>query len=333
MITRKSCSARLVHMSSSEGHREDYQRVLSSALGLSPSTGKVSRSNFLHLFQAQALLFGSLDDDVKGFLLIAVVRMLIGKKTGALFLRPQSCFSPLGLGATCKYAIFRALSKLPMVSIFTIVPFEIEPKYRKIAKQGVADPQLWDRMILPFQPSFQFAKHLRDLAGGRRILAFIGTASPFKGVRELCNMMAHPQWDNSVFVLLAGKVPDAVSDAIRAAEARGAVVIPRFISNDELDAIYYVADIIWAGYQPSYDQASGNFGRAVQAGKIPVVREGTLIERLAQLIDYPVLTIDFDNLQEGIERLQGCLPITCGPPHRFILRSQEQFVTNMKNAL
>lgn len=325
--------AKLVQMASSEGHRDDYQRVLSKALDLEPSTGRVSAKNFLQLVRAKALLFGSLDDDVRGFLFIAFARLLAGKKTAGLFLRPQSCFSPSGVRAKIKHSIFRLTSKIPLVSVCTIIPFELEPDYRQVARQGLADPQLWDREILPFNPSTEFAEQLKQMARGRRIIAFIGTASPFKGVDEIRTMMAHPHWNDSVCVIFAGRVPEDVFDMLRELEILGAVLIPRFISNVELAALYHVADFIWAAYQTGYDQASGNFGRAMQGGKIPIVRQGALIARLAHFIDYPVLEIDFQELPKCIASLQGPLPQSGGPPVVQMNRWRDQFVETMKSLL
>ncbi len=304
-------SQSFIHMASKGGHRDDYQRVLSEALGLELSVGRVSARNFMPLLRAKALLFGTLDDDVRGFVLVALARMMIGKKTAALFLRPHSCFAPFGLQAKVKHAIFRFFARSHSVSVCTILPFDVEPRYRQVAKFGLADPQLWDLNILPVRPSIEFAQQLKAIAGERRIMAFIGAASPFKGVAHICEIMSDPAWDDSVCVVFVGRVPDEAVPLVERAEALGAIVFPRFVTSEELDAIYDVANLIWAGYQPGYDQASGNFGRALQSGKTPVVRQGTLIARLAQLMGYPVVTMDFDNLQEAATRIQ-CAPASSG---------------------
>lgn len=320
-------------MASKGGHREDYQRVLSEVLDLESSVGRVSARNFMALVRARSLLFGTLDDDVRGFVLIALARMIVGKKTAALFLRPQSCFSPSGLQAKVKHSIFRFFARSRFVAVSTILPFDVEPHYQQVAKYGLADPQLWDRNVLPFAPSAGFAQELKEIAGDRKIMAFIGTASPFKGVAQICEMMAEPTWDHSVCVMFAGHVPDAALPLIKRAEQLGAVVFPRFVSSQELDAIYAVADLIWAGYQPGYDQASGNFGRALQLGKIPVVREGTLIARLARLIEYPVVTVDFDNLHPAISRIQGLAVGSPAVPEGNIARWERDFRSAMAASL
>lgn len=323
----------IVHMASSGGHREDYQRVLSRILGLEPSTGKVSPRNVITLVRAERLLFGTLDDDVRGFVLIALARMMLGKKTAALFLRPHSCFGPSGLQTKVKHTIFAFFARSRNVSVCTILPFELEPRYREVATYGLADPQLWDRQILPFEPSTDCVRRLKKEAGRRKIMAFIGTASPFKGVAQICEMMAHNAWDDSVCVVFAGRVPDDTQRYVRKAEKRGAVVFPRFVSNDELDAIYEVADLVWAGYEPGYDQASGNFGRALQFGKVPVVRSGTMIARLARLMNYPVIAVDFDDPAKSVSALQAPLTATSAAPDDQIAQWQSDFVEAMAKSL
>ena len=322
-----------IHIAFKGGHREDYQRVLSEALGLESTVGRVSAGNFTALVRAESLLFGTLDDDVRGFVLIALARMMIGKKTAALFLRPQSCFAPSGLQTKVKRAIFRFFARSRTVSVCTILPFDVEPRYQQVAKYGLADPQLWDRNILPLFPSDEFAQQLKTIAGQRKILAFIGTASPFKGVAQICKMMADPTWDDSICVVFAGRVPDEVLPFVNNAGALGAAIFPRFVSSEELDAIYEVADLIWAAYQPGYDQASGNFGRALQSGKTPVVRQGTLIARLAGLMDYPVVTIDFDNLQEAVTKVQAVTAASAVAPEGKIARWESDFKAAMVSSL
>ena len=326
-------SQSLIHMSTKGGHREDYQRVLSETFGLEPSVGRVGASNFLMLVRAKTLLFGTLDDDVRGFVLVAIARMIIGRKTAALFLRPQSCFFPSGLQAKVKYALFHFFAKSRSVSVCTILPFDLEPRYQQVAKYGLADPQLWDRNVMPFAPLEDFARELKAAAGRRKIMAFIGTASPFKGVSQICEMMADPSWDDSVCVIFVGRVPQEVSSLIMKAEGLGAVVIPRFISNDELDGIYEVSDLIWAAYHPGYDQASGNFGRAIQSGKVPVVRAGTLIARLAKHLDYPAVAIDFNNLQDAISNIQSFAAMARAAPEDQIAQWELEFKAAMLASL
>lgn len=296
-------------MASQNGHRSDYQKVLSLSFKLAPSIGKVSRKDIFKLVRARTVLFGSLDDDVRGFLLIALLRFLVLKKTVGLFLRPQSCFERKKLSSWLKCLIFYLISRCPKISVISIVPFRIEPKFHKVANQSVTDPQMWDRTILPPAPCSNFRQQIRAFAGKRRLLAFIGVASASKGLLELLDIMALPHFDRSICVVFVGPVPKETADLLAQAENLGAMVVGRFVSNAELDSVYQEADLIWSAYRPGYDQASGNFGRAIQSGKIPVVRRGALIERQARQMGYPVVAIDFDYLAQGAESLRSLPPL------------------------
>lgn len=218
------------------------------------------------------------------------------------------------------------------MSVFTILPFEVQPEYSKIAKGGLADPQLWNRTIIMPQPSVEFGERLRAFARGRRVLAFIGTTFLHKGLKELKNLMAHPEWNNSVCVVVAGRVPDRSADIIADIQALGALVFPRFASGEEIDAIYELADFVWAAYLPGYDQASGIFGRAIQFGKLPIVREGALVERLAEILDHPVISINFEELQDCVEQLQQHRRKAPPPPSAAIGRWKDNFIEVLEGA-
>jgi len=81
---------------------------------------------------------------------------------------------------------------------------------------------------------------------------------------------------------------------LRAVEA---VVIDRNLTDEEFESLFGVADVIWACYAPSYDQASGVFGRAIQFGVPPIVREGSLIAAFARCEDVPCFPVSYGDRQ------------------------------------
>lgn len=316
------------------GHRSDYQSVLGSIFALEPSTGKVTRANLLGLVRSNMLLFGSIDDDIFGFVIASILRAACGKKTVGLFLRPQACFTGKWLRPSIKRAIFKIMRRSKFISVYTIVPFNIAPEYQRVAKAGLSDPQIWDRTVIPFNPSEEFSRLLCDVARGRRVLAFIGTATWFKGVEQLLDLMAQPSWgDARICVILVGRIPDESAEIAAKLEHLGAKIFPRFISNSELDSVYEVADYIWASYHPDYDQASGNFGRALQAGKIPVVRKGTLIDNIARNLKYPIIPIDFNHINAETLRLFSEGPNATVPPFPWIEGQKSLFIETVRRSL
>ncbi|WP_341223650.1 hypothetical protein [Loktanella salsilacus] len=285
---------RRVHMAGLSGHRQSYQDLFAQLFALTPSTGKITFSTFISLVGAKALLFGTIDDDYRGFLTVSIARAFLGRRTVGLFLRPQTCFGPSGLLRKLKKFTFIALKRVPFVSVFTIIPFSVAPEYRKIATGSVFDPQIWDADISTWVPrDAALAEQLNAAADGRRILAFIGTANPVKGIEFLSQLVTDPAWPREVCLpVVAGKFPEAVRPLVELLASKGALVLDRFISDDEIQTLYIEADLIWACYRPDYDQASGIFGRALQFGKTPVVRAGSLIAKFAGTI--PTATVELN---------------------------------------
>ena len=285
----------LVHMTIRSGHRQEYLELFSDSFNLSCSVGKVGFSNILSLVYADRLFFGSLDDDYRGFFLVAILRTAIGRRTVGMFMRPQTCFESSGLRHKFKKMAFTALKRFRAISVFTIVPFSTAPEYEMVADAGLIDPQMWDKCDgSSISVDIRLTSRIRSAAAGRRVLAFAGTASAIKGIELLRDMMSATDWPmQEIFVVVAGRFPDELQDVAHDLEKCGAMVLARFISDAELFALYDQADFVWACYQPDYNQASGIFGRAIQLSKTPIVRAGSLIARFARQNDLVVVELDF----------------------------------------
>lgn len=286
---------RLVHMRSHGGHRQEYQELFAALFGLAPSTGRVGLANLRRLVAARAVLFGTIDDDYAGFFLTALLRALLGRRTVGLFLRPHACLRSKALRNRVKKTAFALLKRVRPVSVFTIMPFSIAPEFAQVADDGLVDPQLWDLANVPADAiNPEFSAKIAAAAGGRHILAFVGTASAIKGIGRLRDLIADPNWpSDEIFVVAAGRFPDGNGASADEFAALGALALPRFISDGELPALYVEADLIWANYRPDYDQASGIFGRAVQTGRTPVVRAGSLIARFARRNNISAVELDW----------------------------------------
>lgn len=287
---------RLVHMSSVDGHRHEYLDLFTSIFNLRPSVGKVGRRNLIRLVLAEALFFGTIDDDYFGFFFVALLRAAFGKKTVGLFLRPQTCFLLTGFRYKAKKVAFALMKRVSKVRVFTIIPFSVAQEYAEVADAGLVDPQMWDKTDgCPGKVDSELSLNIRDAAKHRKVLAFVGTASSIKGIEFLRNLMATQSWPkDQILVVIAGRIPDGMGKAAEELERYGAMVLPRFISDTELLAVYTEADFIWACYRPDYDQASGVFGRAIQFSKVPIVRLGSLTSRFAKQSDIPSIEIGYN---------------------------------------
>lgn len=325
---QKGHAARLVHMGSRSGHREAYQTLFADQFSLSPSTGKVSLRNFVALVQAEALLLGTIDDDYAGFFIVSLVRASLGRRTVGLFLRPQSCFQQESIAYILKRFAFKALKLVSLISVFTIVPFEVVPKYESVASKGLLDPQMWDLDPSRLdQADTAFAAAIRASAAGRRVLAFIGTAHVGKGIEFLRDLIMDAEWPSDLlFPVIAGRFPDEVCKLPQQLSDRDALVIDRVISDNELFALYSEADFIWACYKPDYDQASGVFGRAIQLGKTPIVRARSVISSIAEYAQISTIELDYGapaqavKLRSEVKEMlrEACMPAKIAQwRHRF----------------
>lgn len=290
----------LVHVKNHRGHRESYQRLFADLLGLTPSTGNAWR-RFFRLLAAPYVLFATLDGEDIAFALIALLRAVAGKPTVALFLRPQACFAGGGKSFV-KRTLFRMLRHLPRLRVLTILPFEVEPRFRQVAHDWVYDPQLWDLSAtgaLENVSETPLSAQVRLLAKERQVLTFLGSVNRRKGFHLLVeSLAATPGWQQKFFVVIAGKVSADCQAMAKALEKDGALIVDQFVSDNELLSLYPASDLIWCCYDPSYDQASGIFGRAVQFGRVPIVRRDSRIEAMIlAMAPMPVSTISLSSGQ------------------------------------
>lgn len=273
-----------VHVSAPGGHRQFYQGLFAGLFDLEPVTGRIGPRLWLDLVRARQLLFATIDDDYAGFIAVALTRSLIGRRTVGLFLRPSQCFEKGRPIYRLKRWAFRCLRHLPRLSLFTILPFRFDRRFAQVAHGWVHDPQMWD--MHDRATSIEASQLSRDVlaaAGGRAILCFLGSVRKSKGFEFLADILSdHPDLAKDVFVVVAGGVdPASGGDCARLISA-GGMVVDRFVSDEELLSLYKICDFSWCCYAPDYDQASGIFGRSVQLGARPIIREGSYLEKYAQ---------------------------------------------------
>ncbi|MEJ2452272.1 MAG: hypothetical protein P8047_16705, partial [Gammaproteobacteria bacterium] len=132
-------------------------------------------------------------------------------------------------------------------------------------------------------PAQGMARQKLGLNEARKVILLYGSVTVRKGVVELLQALATPDFPENVDILLAGKV---VEPAIRKLldtppklalrDAGRLTVIDRFIEPLEEPTFFAAADIIWLGYKGHYS-ASGLLVQAAAANR-PVLacREGII---------------------------------------------------------
>ncbi|MER9263457.1 hypothetical protein NKI63_02575 [Mesorhizobium sp. M0410] len=298
----------LIYAVATSGHRQSYLDTLSELFSFEPISESMSFPVFRRLLAAERLLFATLDDNMMSFGMIAVVRSILGRPTAGLFLRAQKCFESDRWYYALKRHAFRALRWLPGLTIASITPFDVAPRHAEVAHCGVFDPQYWDlhdgeAIRRPGRTAL--SEEILARAGGRQILCAVGTLGANKGLALLAETLErYPDIAKSTLVVGAGRV--AAESAALAARmtTAGAMIYDSFITDPELESLYGVADMIWVCYAPAYDQASGVFGRAMQFGVEPIVREGSMIAAFATLngIDHLPVTYGDHEALAGLLR-------------------------------
>jgi hypothetical protein len=262
-----------VHLTAYAGHQQAYADLFGPMFDLTPSTGKIGPKLWFQLCRAKRAFFPTLDDDVPGFLAVSLMRSLIGRRTAGLFLHPNSCLER-GMRAKVKYLLFFVLCRIPGVSVISILPFDSMPGMDRVATHCVHDPQLWDQVDNPPPVDPEVKARILALANGRPILAYLGWATEQKGFPFLARVVAaRPSLVDDMLIIAAGKIHQHCQDAAAGLAAAGAVIWDRFVTDAEMAALYDVSTLVWVCYAPGYDQASGIFGRAIQAGRQPVIRD------------------------------------------------------------
>lgn len=328
--------SRLLHLGHHGGHRREYQELLVPLFRLTPILGKVGIRNILVFLRARTVLFGTIEDHYAGFVAVALLRALLCRPTVGLFLRPQTCFKTDGVSRrTWKGWFFSALIRVRKISVGTIIPFAVAPHYIRVARFGVMDPHMWDRGEASSRAQdADLMNALIQQAQGRRVLAFIGSVTSIKGVDFLLSLLTRPDWpEDRIFVVIAGCVAAELRGALQHIQPSRALVIDRMISDVELDTAYLCSDWIWSCYRPDYDQASGIFGRAVQFGKIAVIRKGAQIDRMASDLGITAIRLDYGNLGSAIEVLRHA-PAGCNVANAEIsARWKDEFTQTIKALL
>lgn len=267
------------------GHRAHYADLLSRELGFKPLIARLDMKVFRELAGSKCTFFVTLDDDILGFILVAFARMLLGRPTVGLFLRPRECFEAGRLKGWIKWLVFRLLNGLPPIKMLTILPFWLEPRFEQVASGWIYDPQFWDlnpvadRTSLPMTP---LAEDVLGKAAGRKIVVSFGQQTREKGFGRIADIWrSSKQLRDEYLFVVAGIIPAAKSDYAQGFAAAGGHLVPRFLTEGELLSLYRIADYAWCCYAPNYDQASGIFGRAMQLGVPALVRQGSFVQAFA----------------------------------------------------
>jgi glycosyltransferase involved in cell wall biosynthesis len=289
----------IIYSRTNKGHKISYGLTLKAIYDFEVRHGERSYVLLRDLVAARNLVFSTLDDDYVTFFLVAFARSICGRNTSALFLRPHTCIAPKFAHQRLKCALFRAVRQLGLANVLTIVSFDAEPRIASLAADWVDDPECFDldiKLPLGQLPITQLSNEIIDTATGRSIVIMPGELTTRKGLSFLIKVLEiAPALTNKFFFVAAGRIDPGSSGLAKRFSELGGIALDRFITDSELFSLYRVADYLWAAYAPEYDQSSGVFGRALQTAGPLLVREGALIENLANTEGMIVVGLPFDD--------------------------------------
>lgn len=287
-----------------EGHRAAYIDFAGKLLG--GARTDVRRM----MFSPDPVLFLMIEEFFSLYVFIAIWRAVFGWNTVGLLFRPKPALYSKTIRLKIKKLILILLKKIKFVRTLSIVPASLDKNINKISSGWIYDFQLWDVVDKNKSPSaVEVNKNLNDSvdvvrdvlqrAGGRKIIIAIGRQNFSKGFDLFAKICASGNWGNEYFFVSGGRVDEECLGFKSQMERSDGYVIDRFISDEELNALYSVASLVWCVYSENYDQASGVLGRAVQFGIPVLVRNKSYSHRFCQEEGVAHLALENDSVLPG----------------------------------
>lgn len=287
-----------IYSRSDDGHRAEYLSFVQSQFG-------GARAGLLQLvFTRRPALFLMVEEAFGAYVLLSICRSLFGAHTVGLLFRPLPALKGNSLRLRVKRVLLRALTRFASVQTLAIFPSDLEPGVETIVHDWIYDFQLWDlsaarrswvsglrdKGIAGAPEVAELLWQVREAAGSRKVICTLGRQDLSKGLGHFAELAQDEQVRRDWLFVSAGRIDPSCAALSGAMRDGGALVLDRFISDEELLALYAACDAVWCAYAPTYDQASGILGRAVQLGVCPVVRADSIMHRLCLAEDIACMT-------------------------------------------
>lgn len=307
----------LVYSATLTGRRPAYLRALDRLFGARRAgLGRI-------LLSRTPVLFLMIEEAFISYIVICLLRAVVGRRTVGLLLRPMPFVASSRLRCRLKRMLLHWLKRFEAVQTLTVLPFTVLPAAAFVARDWIYDIELWD-LTDEERAAVECLRQERR-PGDRLVLMSLGRQSARKGFDLFIESYERFAGLRDRFRFIAcGKVAPGLLGRATVFRGAGGVAVDRVISDAELLGAYAASDLVWCLYPPAGDHATGVLGRAAQLG-IPVfVREGSLAHRLCAVENIPHVAAT----AEGVAlRLAGSLPphdAMCGRrmAHDFALQSE-----------
>ena len=287
---KSTAASRLVYAFHSGGHRGAYLRFCESRFDLTPVFGQPSLTVIRRLMWVESLLFVTVSPrNAPWAVLIALFRSILGKRTTAICMSGKWYYDTQRRGRSMlTLQLSRVLHKLGRFDLFCIIPYQLRPEIRKTTSDWIIDLFLWNLPGARGDDGEEKQKMLDRVsaeAAGRKVLLYAGKASQRKRFGQLA--LQAGKLREKVLIVAAGSVSNECREDARYLEGLGMVVFDRYVSDEEMIALFKLADYVWCCYDEK-QLSSGIFGLAVQLRRKAVVRKDSYLDQLAQFLRHPV---------------------------------------------
>jgi len=289
------------------GHRHGWALTIKSMTGLTVyrKTGLVK--DFKAMISAKVFFDLTIEDDAMLFFFVSFLRSLLRKKTIGIMLSPWDCFRPNVLKDKLRRFAFIALKRLAHVKIISIIPFDMDERYRDIADCWIYDPEFWDMHAVEERRALvrNLSRSVESISIGKIKLLYLGGVNSEKGFDFLAKLFLENKELFLKFDLwVVGKIPKPYMYTAKQLRKAGAHIVDEFVTDERMFEFINQSSVMWSCYCPRYDASSGIFGRAIQFGKLPLIRTSSRLEKLAGLLGKQIVTFEFGNLDEALLQLK-----------------------------
>lgn len=272
------------------GHRRAYLEFVQTKFG-----GERLSNRSLFLWK-DPIFFLMIEDNFVLYFIVSIYRTVLGRRTVGLLFRPKPAVEAKTWKLKIKQIALKILCKSSNIQTLSIVPTSLEPEIAKIVDDWIYDFQLWD--ITPYQremvksiqkeyhhnnfkifESYKILQSIYTYCKDKKIVIALGVQNKGKGIEQLAENITNLS-QNDYCIVIAGRFAESAKEMKQKLADLGALIFDRFITDEEILALYAIADAVWCFYDPSYDQASGILGRAIQLNVAPIVRKGSFSELL-----------------------------------------------------
>ncbi len=271
-----------------QGHRNDFMFFMNREFDAKRVSLKDS------LFTSKVLLFAMYEEHPLLFLLVAVARKIQGKATSALLFRVDFASKRSGLKDMLKKLALSINKKLGCLKVYSIVSDDVLPSLRTYVHGSFYDFQFWDLQALGYDMKSDCVIPHGGTENTRVAIGFLGKQDESKGVNYILPFLNSFGVDRPDLIVRGKFSIDAQDVLERLRLEYNCDVINEFVDNDQLFNGYFSSDLIWCCYDPLYDQSSGILGRALQLGRVPIVRANSIAEGICRKLKVSYYSFDTD---------------------------------------